>query len=127
MKITHIGNIELTYPLWWEDFNKSDTFFSSTETTITGGTIVWNTVRDNSGKSVTLNSRGDGWQKISVKDAIISLANSTNTSTTITLSDNTIINVRFKHELSNGALEFERLFDANLVDYYKCKIYLARV
>ena len=127
MKITHIGSVELTYPLWWDDYNKSDTFFSSTETTITGGTLVWNTIKANSGKSVTLNSRDDAWQKTSVKDAIIDLANTTDTTTTITLSDGSVLNVRFKHELDGGSVVFERLFDANLVDYYKCKIYLARV
>lgn len=124
MKIKKIGNVTLTNPLWWVNYNTSDIIQASTEDTISGGVIVWQQERTITGRNIDLSSLADGWQKIGVVSQLKTLINS-GVGTTITLSDDTIINVRFRYETT--AYDFKRLVEASLFDYYSCKINLARI
>ena len=110
MKIKKIGNIVLTYPLWWVDYNNVPTIQAETEETIKGGVIVWEQDRDISAYNITLTSETDGWQTIAIKDAIKALVSaSLGATSTITLTDDTIIAVRFRHEIDGGAVSVERI------------------
>jgi hypothetical protein len=125
MKIKKIGNIELTYPLWWVDYNDSKKIKAEVSPTIDGGVIVWEQQQQNNSEFITLDSLTDGWQTFEVKDDILTLINnSLGTPTTITTIDDEVINVRFRHEVSS---KFVRLVNNYEFKYYNCKIYLARV
>lgn len=128
MKVKSIGAITLTNPIWWENYNEPQSILSEKEETITGGVVVWEQARDISGHNINLSSGDSGWQSTAVKDALRALINgSIGTTTTITLTDDTVVNVRFRHEENNGAGNFSRVVETALSEYYKCSIYLAKV
>ncbi len=126
MKVKKIGNVILTTPLWWTNYNNVDTIQAQSKETITGDVIVWQQTRGITGLNITLDSLKDGWQDTDTKDLLQTLI-ALGTTSTITLTDNTVINVRFRYELANGAVSFKRLVDTSLFDYYECKLELARV
>lgn len=128
MTVKKIGAITLTYPLWWTDYNNTPSVKAEVQGTISGGVIVWEQAVATNAKNITLASKESGWQTTAVKDAIKALAAaSLGTTTTITTTADEVINVRFRHENTNGAATFERVYDTRLFDYYTTNIYLARV
>lgn len=128
MTVKKIGTITLTYPLWWVEYDNTPSVNAEVQSTIDGGVIVWEQAVATNAKNITLDSGTSGWQKIAVKDAIKALvAASIGTTTTITTTADEVIAVRFRHENSAGTVNFERVYEAKLFEYYNCKIYLARV
>lgn len=128
MTVKKIGTIDLTHPLWWTDYNNTPSVSAEAQSTISGGVIVWEQAIATNAKNITLSSKESGWQTIAVKDAIKALvAASLGTTTTITTTADEVISVRFRHEQSGGAANFERVYDTKLFEYYTCNIYLARV
>jgi len=128
MTVKKIGTITLTYPLWWVDFNNTPSVNAEVQNTINGGVIVWEQAVATNAKNITLSSKESGWQTIAVKDAIKALAAaSLGTTTTITTTADEVIAVRFRHENTNGAVSFERVYDTKLFGFYNCNIYLARI
>lgn len=126
MQVKKIGNITLTTPLTWLEYDNTPAITAEVESTITGAVTVWEQSTDVTAKEITLDNDGDGWQHTTIKDSLRALVNTESTSiTTITLTDDTIINVRFRHEI--GALYVEKVTRAMLVEYHECKLYLARV
>ena len=70
----------------------------------------------------------DGWQTTEVKDAIKALVSgSIGVTSTLTLEDDSVLNVRFRHENSGGAVKFNRLIQASAFEYHDCEIFLGRV
>lgn len=129
MTVKKIGEITLTYPLWWLEYNNTPAIKAESQSTINGGVIVWEQAVDITAKNITLASKDrSGWQTTAIKDLIKALvAGSLGTTTTITTTADEVINVRFRHENSAGAATFERVVDNKLFDYYTANIYLARV
>lgn len=128
MTVKKIGTIDLTYPLWWTDYNNTPSVRAEAQGTISGGVIVWEQAAATNSKNITLSSKESGWQTTAVKDAIKALvAGSIGTTTTITTTADEVIAVRFRHENSSGAATFERVHDTKLFGYYTANIYLARV
>lgn len=128
MTVKKIGTITLTYPLWYNEYDNTPSVNAEVQGTINGGVIVYEQAVATNAKNITLESGAGGWQKIAIKDAIKALAAaSLGTTTTITTTADEVIAVRFRHEQSGGAVNFERVYEAKLFEYYNCKIYLARV
>lgn len=126
MNIKKIGNIELTTSLWWINFDNVETIQTETANTIDGGVIVWEQTRQNSAINIDLDSLTDAWQTKEVKDLIKALVALGETTTITTVNDEEII-VRFRNEERFGAVEFEPILEVQDVDYYNCKIKLARL
>ena len=128
MKIKKLGDITLTFPLWWTNYNDTPEVQAEVEQTITGDVVVWEQARGISGINIDLDSLDDGWQDIATKDAVKALViSSLGVTTTITDTDDNVINVRFRHEVSDSAVDFERLHDTSEFEYYRCSLFLARV
>lgn len=128
MTVKKIGTITLTYPLWWVDFNASNAVKAEVQETINGGLVVYEQAVATNAKNITLSSKESGWQTIAVKDALKALvAGSIGTTTTITTTADEVITVRFRHENTNGAATFERVYDTKLFGYYTTEIHLAKV
>lgn len=123
MKVKKIGDVELTFPLWWTNYNNSNVIQATAKDTITGGVVVWQQTKTITGLNIDLSSLGDGWQDINVKDLLKLLVDSGNT-TTITLADDTVVVVRFRYEDTPST--FKRLVDVSGFEYYSCEIKLAR-
>lgn len=128
MTVKKIGTIDLTYPLWWTEYDNTPSVKAEVQNTISGGVVVWEQAVSTNAKNITLTSKESGWQTTAVKDAIKALvAASIGTPTTITTTADEVISVRFRHENSNGAASFERVYETKLFGFYNCNIYLARV
>ena len=85
MKIKKIGAIDLTYNLWWTNYDATPSIQSEVASTINGGTIVWEQPYDVSSINISISSGENGWQTVAVKDAIQALvAASLGATTTIT-------------------------------------------
>ena len=128
MKIKKIGNITLTEPLWWVNYDDVLGVQAEVEATINGGVLVWEQSRNITSVNMDLSSEDDAWQTESVKNLLKALIESSiGVTTTVTTTDDVIINVRFRHEVSGGAVKFERIIKTSLSEYYKCNLFLARV
>lgn len=127
MTIKKIGNIALDNPIWWENYDNMPTVLSETASTIDGGVIVYEQPFNNLSKNFIIQSLDNsGWQTIATKEALKTLVeNSIGTTSTITTTDDEVINIRFRHEA--GAVEFSRVVEAKLSKYYKIKLNVARV
>jgi len=128
MTIKKIGTIDLDNPVWWTNYNNTPKIQSAVESTINGGVIVWEQSYQTNSENVTLSSKDSGWQSIDTKDLIKALVvGSLGTTTTITDTDDNVINVRFRHEVDGGAVKFERVVDSKLSKYYTIELFLAKV
>jgi len=126
MKVKKIGNIVLTYPLWWTNYNNVTTIQSEVSNTIDGGVVIWKQPYHISSQLIDLSSNEDGWQTTTIKDSLKALI-ALGTTSTITLEDDTVINIRFRDEVNGGCVVFERLIKTSLSDYYTCDLFLAKV
>lgn len=128
MKIIKIGAVVLDYGLWWDEFDTSSKVVSAVKKNLDGGSIVFEQPVRNTSINITAKSRDDGWQSKETVDAIKSLVDaSIGTTTTVEDSDANIINIRFRHEVAGGAVQFERIADALTIGWYKGVVYLARI
>ena len=128
MKIVRIGNVTLDYGMWVEESDDSSAVISEVLNNLDGGVIVFEQLKRISRQTVTLMSKETGWQSIVTKNAIIALANaSLGVTLEVQYDDGGTFNVRFRHEQPKGAVQFGRLVEAKLSDWFTGTIYLARV
>ena len=128
MKLKIIGGITLDYEMWIDEHNDSSGVIAEVVDNLDGGVIVFEQTKRTSKQNITARSLDSGWQKPATKDAIIALANSSLGQTiSVTDSDDNVYDVRFRHEQVGGAVQFDRLTDAKLVEWYHGTIYLAKV
>ncbi|MEA1919150.1 MAG: hypothetical protein U9N52_04870 [Campylobacterota bacterium] len=126
MKVKKIGDIELTYNLWWTNYNQNQTVKAEAINTIDGGVVVFEQAVATTAKNISLSSMDDGWQDMATKDNLVNLVkNSIGTTTTITTTDDEVIDVRFAHE--RNSITVESLNNVKLSKYYLIKLELARV
>ena len=126
MLVTHIGNIKLTNPLWWTNFNDTKTIDGEAVGTIDGGTLIFEKQMLDTSINIDLASvKNSGWQDNTTKNAIISLAQVVNSYTTITLKDSNVINVRFRNE--DMPYKFTHVKGTYECDYFTAEIKLAKV
>ena len=128
MRIVKIGEITLSHGMWWSEYNKSSKVFAEVVKNLDGGVIVFEQARRTSIQSVTLQSQSDGWQKKAISDALIALADgSIGQSIVVEDEEGTTFDVRFRHEQSGGAVQFERVSGGKTFEWYTGTIYLAKV
>ena len=126
MLVVKIGDITLTSPLWWTDYNVPSPIIAEAQNTIDGGVIVYEMLAKDDYININLNSMDDGWQTKAVKDSLVTLLNnSLGLTTTITTIEDDIIAVRFRHE--NNPMAFTRVVDAYESIYYNVEINLAKI
>lgn len=126
MKVKKIGNITLTNPIWWTNYNDYPVVQAETEMSITGNTIVWEQALQTTSINIELSSKSDGWQTPEVKDALkILVRGSIGTTTTITTVEDVVIHVRFRHE--GTPLSSDRIFDTYDSPFYLIVLSLAKV
>jgi len=112
--ITHVGNIQLTSPMWWENNASSNAFIDEVVETIDGSFILYRIPR----KDILFNiiSGTTQMQTSLIVEELINLSK-INAPTTTTDYDGVIYNVEFVHT-DNGAVEFNTVFDARLADLW---------
>ena len=128
MRIVKIGAITLDNVMWVAEGSDSSGVVAEVVNNLDGGIIVFEQLKRTSRNNLTLTSKDNGWQSISTLDAILSMANSSiGTVFVVEDDDGGTFNARFRHEQANGAVQFNRLVDAKLSDWYTGTIYLAKV
>ena len=124
MKVKKIGDVVLTFPLWWVNYNDNQSHQAEVSSTIDGGVIVWQQPLQITSKLINLSSLNNAWQTKEVIDNINALVSLGEVST-ITLVDDTVLDVRFRYE--SNPFKSERAYLAYLAEYYNCEINLARI
>ena len=124
MKVKKIGNITLTFPLWWVNYNDDQSHQAEVSSTIDGGVIVWQQPLQTTSKLINLSSLGNAWQTKEVIDELKLLVGLGET-TVITLVDDSEIAVRFRYEIT--PFKSESSYLSYLAKYYNCEINLARI
>lgn len=129
MKLSIIGGITLDNEMWIDEVNNSSGVTAEVVENLDGGVIVFEQYKRTSKQNVTAKSSdSSGWQSKITLDALLALANgSIGQTISVTDSDTNTFDVRFRHEQSGGAVQFNRLVDAKLTDWYIGTIYLAKV
>lgn len=128
MRIVKIGAIVLDNIMWSEEALDSNGVTAEVVNNLDGGIIVFEQLKRISRQNITLVSKDDGWQSKLTTDAILALANnSIGASVVIEDDDGVTFNARFRHEQTNGAIQFNRLVEAKLTDWFVGTIYLAKV
>ena len=128
MKIKQIGSVVLDHSLWWLESENSSKVQSLIKKNLDGGVIVFEQPKRSSSVIITAQSRDDGWQKEDTLDALVLMANTSLGSVfNITDSDDNVISCRFRHEIQDGAVQFERIADAKEIGWFKGVIYMAKV
>ena len=128
MRIAKIGAIVLDNIMWSEEALDSSGVVAEVVNNLDGGIIVFEQLKRISRQNITLTSKDNGWQSEVTLNAILALANSSlGVSVVIEDDDGVTFNARFRHEQANGAIQFNRLVDAKLTEWYVGTIYIAKV
>lgn len=128
MRIIKIGAITLDNVMWVEEGSNSSNVTAEVMDNLDGGVIIFEQLKRTSKQNVTLVSKDNGWQSIITAEAILSFANdSLGQSFVVEDDDGGTFTARFRHEQVNGAVQFSRLVDAKLSEWYTGTIYLAKV
>lgn len=128
MRIAKIGGITLDYKLWVDNHQSSKGVEAEVVKNLDGGVIVFEQLRRISSDNIVLMSGEDGWQKTTTVEALVALSNgSLGASVVIEDEDGGTFNARFRHEQTGGAVQFSRLVQSKLFDWYTGTIFLARV
>ena len=123
-RVTKIADIELENSLFIQESLQTRNVKSVSSPTISGGVIVSEHIIRANAQNLTLVSLDSGWVSKTVVEAIRNLSDDLGVDTTIVV-DGEEIGVRFRHEVSNGALEFIELYEGS--SYCKGTLYLAKI
>lgn len=128
MRIVKIGDIVLDNVMWVTEGLDSSAVVSEVVNNLDGGIIVFEQLKRISRQNITLVSKDNGWQSKVTTDAILALANgSLGLDFIVEDDDGGTFTARFRHEQANGAVQFDRLVEAKLTDWYTGTIYLGKV
>jgi len=101
-KVKKIGDIDLDYPL----FIKEEFYIKQAKAiinnTLSGGKVVFESVKRDSGNYVTLISKDSGWLKESTIKDILDLLDDIEVETTITLNDDDETEIKVRPALEKG-------------------------
>ena len=122
-RVIKIGGIELDNPLFWVESFDIKNVKGVSFNTLSGGKIIYESIKRNSAMNLTLESRDTGWIKEETLKNIITLADYLGVEIDVTFSDNTTAKARFR--LEERAIEYEPLFDGS--KWYKVTIRMAFV
>ena len=127
MRILKIGSITLDNTMTvTEGFNSSGVIAEVVDN-LDGGIIVFEQLQRNSKQNITVVSKEWGWQSETTLQALLALANSSIGQTHIIEDDEGVtFDARFRHEQKSGAVQFSRLIESKLSEWYTGTIYLAK-
>jgi hypothetical protein len=123
-RVIKIGDIVLDHKLYIKEEFAIRNVEAKTFNTISGGMVIYESVKRNNGSYYTLISYENGWQKEITLKNILSLANDIDVKTTITFDDNSIENVRFAYE-KGEVIKAEPIFENS--DWFKVEIATCRI
>ncbi len=128
MRIVKIGAITLSEPMWVKESNNSDGVNTEVVNNLDGGIIIFEQTTKTSKKNFTIESKSYAWQTEAIVDALVALANgSLGQSFTVEEDGGSTYSARFRNETKGGAVQFKRLIDAKLFEWYTGVIYMAKV
>ena len=122
-RVIKIGGVSLDNPLFWVESFDIKNVKGVSFNTLSGGKIIYESIKRNSAMNLTLESRDTGWIKEETLKNIITLADYLGVEIDVTFSDNTTAKARFR--LEERAIEYEPLFDGS--KWYKVTIRMAFV
>ena len=122
-RVIKIGGVSLDNPPFWIESFDIKNVKGVSFNTLSGGKIIYESIKRNSAMNLTLESRDTGWIKEETLKNIITLADYLGVEIDVTFSDNTTAKARFR--LEERAIEYEPLFDGS--KWYKVTIRMAFV
>ena len=122
-RVIKIGGVSLDNPLFWVESFDIKNVKGVSFNTLSGGKIIYESIKRNSAMNLTLESRDTGWIKEETLKNIITLADYLGVEIDVTFSDNTTAKARFR--LEERAIEYEPLYDGS--KWYKVTIRMAFV
>ena len=122
-RVIKIGGVSLDNPLFWIESFDIKNVKGVSFNTLSGGKIIYESIKRNRAMNLTLESRDTGWIKEETLKNIITLADYLGVEIDVTFSDNTTAKARFR--LEERAIEYEPLFDGS--KWYKVTIRMAFV
>jgi hypothetical protein len=124
MKVVRIGDITLDNPMFVKETGVSYKIASEVRDTIAGGKVYFESVREPSSFTLTLESGDYGWQRLSTVQSLISLSEQKiGDDFEVRLDDGSAKICRFRYEVSDGrCVDFEPVFEG--ANIYKGSIYI---
>ena len=123
-RVKKIGDIELNNHLFWLETFELKNVKGTGFNTLAGGRVVFETQKRDTAINITLDSKDYGWQLEDTIKKIMLLADDLNVTTTITFTDDTEIEARFRVE-ENEVIKAEPKYEGS--KWYSVIIKLARV
>jgi hypothetical protein len=122
-RVIKIANIKLDNPLFWVESFEVRSVKALSFNTLSGGKIVYESIKRNNATNLTLESRDTGWIKEETLYELLKIANNLGVEIDVTFADNTTSKARFR--LEERAIEYEPLFDGS--KWYKVTVRMAFV
>ena len=110
-RVIKIANIKLDNPLFWVESFEVRSVKALSFNTLSGGKIVYESIKRNNATNLTLESRDTGWIKEETLYELLKIANNLGVEIDVTFADNTTSKARFR--LEEKAIEYEPLFDGS--------------
>ena len=123
-RVTKIGEIILDHKLYIKEEFAITSVEAKAFNTVSGGMVVYESIKRNNGSYYTLISYDNGWQTETTLKDILNLANDIDVETTITFDDNSVENVRFAYE-KGEVIKAEALFENS--EWFKVEIATCRI
>jgi hypothetical protein len=123
-RVKKIGNIELNNHLFWLETFELKNVKGTTFNTLAGGRVVFEAQKRDTATNITLDSKDYGWQLEDTIEKIMLLADDLDITTTITFTDDTEIDVRFRVE-ENEVIKAEQKYEGS--KWYSVTIKMAKV
>jgi hypothetical protein len=123
-RVKKIGNIKLDNHLFWAETFELKNVKGTTFNTLAGGRVVFETQKRNTSTNITLDSKDYGWQLEDTIKKIMLLADDLDVTTTITFTDDTEIEARFRVE-ENEVIKVEPKYEGS--KWYNVTIKMAKV
>lgn len=124
MRVVRIGNIRLDNAIYIKESTAAYKVTAEVRDTIGGGKVYFESVREPSSFSLTLESGDYGWQRLPTINALIALSEQKiGDDFEVELDDGSIKICRFRYEVNDGrCIDFEPSFEGSSI--YKGTIYL---
>ena len=123
-RVKKIGSIELDNHLFWLETFELKNVKGTTFNTLSGGRVVFEAQKRDTAINITLDSKDYGWQLEDTIEKIMLLADDLDVTTTITFTDDTEIDVRFRVE-ENEVIKAEQKYEGS--KWYSITIKMAKV
>ena len=123
-RVVKIADVLLDNPLFIEDEFAIKNTQAVTFKTLSGGTVVYESIKRNNANYITLTSDDNGWQRYETINNILLLLDDLGFTFPILLEDGATVKCRLAIE-HEKAIQATKLYEGS--KWYKVKIFLARV